>query len=647
MRLEAGGKVLDVEPDEFPRFTFALDDIEDITAVRGARSTTITVPATNANRQALGGYAMAEAGTDEMTCKVLEGTAAYFDGTANVTSRSNEEYNLSAIGSSSVWMQAMKDVNLRDLDMGATATVNEAFVENTWTDTTTPLYFPVVDYGSLELRAAGYNVPFTKVRPGIRVLNFLRRAFLDAGFALEFTGAFNELVPKLVILNNNNTIPISDAYKAQTSATFAADGTQILNTTVPTYEDVLFPSVISDPSGTYAGTGKYTAPFDLGSQPTLTVSLASTFLGGPGFLVVALQVYDYNTLSVVESKAYVMSSNNAGITDTFTFNTFQMGAGRDYGIRASCNYAGGGSVVTVITAAEITWDTQSIEWQSGLELDIAKQAPKMKALDCFKWMCNLFCLQVVTQGTAVKVGYYDEFYQPVSDGFTDLSARCDGDAVKVTDPVPSAYIFKHKEDSDDRLIADLRDRDGEYGAGDFKYSTGGNDDERDIEIGFAATAMATVFGELRVPALREVDAKLLEAPNPDAGFYPDTYDWEPRLMIADDLATGDWTFNGGARTTYPNCYSYSGSTSGLSTLFGVVSGTPGNVTRRWSNKLRRWIAPVLQVDVFWADHELMAFDPSKPVKAHDGQMAGFYYPQKVDQHRFGMGLSSETTLIPL
>ena len=86
MRLEVGGKVLDVEPEEFPRFTFALDDIEDITAVRGARSTTITVPATNANRQALGGYAMAEAGTDELTCKVLEGTAAYFDGTANVTS---------------------------------------------------------------------------------------------------------------------------------------------------------------------------------------------------------------------------------------------------------------------------------------------------------------------------------------------------------------------------------------------------------------------------------------------------------------------------------------------------------------------------------------------------------------------------------
>ena len=647
MRLEVGGKVLDVAPDEFPRFTFALDDIEDITAVRGARSTTITVPATNANRQALGGYAMAEEGTDEMTCKVLEGTAAYFDGTANVTTRSNEEYNLSAIGSSALWMQAMKDVNLRDLNLGATETVNEAFVENTWTDTTTPLYFPVVDYGSLELRASGYNVPFTKVRPGIRVLNFLRRAFLDAGFALEFTGAFNELVPKLVILNNNNTIPISDAYKAQTSAVYASAGPQVLNTTVPTYEQVLFPTSISDPSGTNDGTGKYTAPFDLGSQPTLTVSLASTFFGGFGIVSVYLQVYDFSTLSVVDARAYTMASNNAGITDTFTFNPFRLGAGRDYGIRAICSYTGIGSALTIITNAQITWATQAIEWQSGLELDIAKQAPRMKVLDCFKWMCNQFCLQVTTEGTAVKVGYYDEFYKPVSDGFTDLSTRCDGDAVKVTDPVPSAYIFRQKEDSDDRLIADLLDRDGEYGAGDFKYSTGGNDDERDIEVGFAATAMATVCETLRVPALRDRDAKLLEAPNPDAGFYPDSYAWEPRLMIADGVADGAWTFNGGARTTYPNCYSYSGSTSGLSTLFGVVSGTPGNVTRRWANKLRRWIAPVLQVDVFWADHELMAFDPSKPVKAHDGQMAGFYYPQKVDQHRFGMGLSSETTLIPL
>ena len=647
MRLEVGGKVLDVAPDEFPRFTFALDDIEDITAIRGSKSTTITVPATNANRLALGGYAMAETGTDEMTCKVLEGTAAYFDGTANVTSRSNEEYNLSAIGSNSLWMQAMKDVSLRDLDMGATGTVDDAFVINTWTDTTTPLYFPVVDYGSLELRAPGYNVAFTKLRPSIRILNFLRRAFLDAGFALEFTGAFNELVPKLVILNNVDTIPISDAYKAQTSATFASTTPQILNTTTPTYEDVTFPSVINDPSGAYSGTGKYTAPFDLGSQPTLTVSLASTFHGTFGIVHVFLEVYDYSTLSVVDGREYTMQTGNEGITDTFTFTSFRLGVGRSYGIRAICDYTGVGHVVTVITAAQITWATQAIEWQSGLELDIAKQAPKMKVLDCFKWVCTEFCLHVKTEGTSVKVGYYDEFYRPVSEGFTDLSTRCDGDAVKVTEPVPSAYIFRHKEDSDDRLIADLLDRDGDYGAGDFKYSTGGNDDERDIEIGFAATAMATILGSLRVPALRDRDAKLLEAPNVDAGFYPDSYGWEPRLMIADGLATGAWTYNGNGRTTYPNCYSYSGSASGQSTLFGTVNGTPGNVTRRWMNKLRRWVAPVLQVDVFWADHELMNFDPSKPVKAHDGQMAGFYYPQKVDQHRFGMGLSSETSLIPL
>ena len=642
MRALLGGKELDLPTDQVPAFTFAVEDSEDIGLVRGDESSQVAIPATAANRTAAGGYAMSEIAPRVLPFQIATGTASLFDGTAFIRRRSDREINFYAVGSNANWMAALGDKRLRSLDMGATETVDRAYVVNTWDDTTTSLYFPVVDFGSFRFRAAGYDVPFDKLRPGIRVAPFLQKAFGDAGYTLATLGRFNTLFPKLVLLNTNEEIPISDGYLEDKGATFSKATSQTVSAFGYPFIELTFPTVVSDPSTTYTAPGRYAAPLILDSEPTLTINLQGTFLAATGWVSITVQVYDFTASVVHSEKTYTITTTNTSVTDSYAFPSLTMAAGNEYGIRIQCVHVGTGTVVTNVNTASISWLTKAVPFQSGVSLDIAKQAPDMKVAELVKWLCNLYDLIPQTNGNNVTLTHYDDFYRPASEGYTDLTGRVTGVTTKVTDGLPSAYVFKHKEDDRDQIITALKVTGGPYAGGDYRFDAGGEGKEKEVEIGLAATGMITVFDTLRVPALRDIEGEAV------GGFYPDRYGWEPRLCIADGLETGAWTYAGAGETSYPNCYSYGGSIGGTySTLFGSIQGSVGVVTREWLTRLGRRIKPMMECEVIWRDHELMRFNPSKPVLAHDGQTERFYYPMEVEQHRFGSGRPSKTTLIPL
>ena len=82
-------------------------------------------------------------------------------------------------------------------------------------------------------------------------------------------------------------------------------------------------------------------------------------------------------------------------------------------------------------------------------------------------------------------------------------------------------------------------------------------------------------------------------------------------------------------------------------MFLDVTDQTGTVQKHWLNRITRWTAPRLKLDAVWADHEIAALDVTRQVKASDGIIDGIYYVLEINQHRFGIGEPSETTLVPL
>lgn len=652
MRAIIDGTEIDIARDELPRFTYSTEDLDDIAAIRGSRSTTLRVPATNRNRRILGGYAMSEAHRTGMDFKVVDGSAVQFDGTAYVRERSDAEATFIAVGDNAGWISAIGGVKLREIAMGGTDIIDRSYVIGTWTDENDPLYFPVIDYGNLEFRPWLDNVEFQYLRPAIRPWKFITKAFADKGYHIGASGRFAPLWKKLVMPNVNKTIPISDSYKASTSATFSSGGQALGIIANNTWVEVGFGIVNDDPSGAYTGGGRYTVPFTLSTSISLRLSARAINLNG-GAMTVTVQLYNFTTNDVIQQRTYPpLSPLNAGIAEVFTFNPLTVAVGNQIGFRI--RYVRlldpGDNASLTIESASCIYNTMAVEYQSGVQLDIASQAPDLKVIDVLKWICSLYCIRVSTRGSAITLSHYDDAMADPSDGFVDLSRRTTGLAVKVTDQTPSRVLFLHERDDKDRLVNFLLSTQGDYGAGDALIDVGGDGDEKEVKVGFASTAMAIVLDEIEVPAMRNEDSEL------SGSYYADTYAWRPRLLVADGLQPSLWNYAGGQLTEAPRCYSYdTGNGGAYSSLFGSIardadeatSGGIGNVSRHWVERVRRWAGPRLQVLAYWHDHEVASLDLCKPVRVHDGQMPGYYYLMELEQHRFGMGIASRTTLVPL
>lgn len=646
------GLELDLAPESFPAFTFRSEGLDDIALVAGDKATTLELPATTRNRMILGGPVMAERSSDTGAFTVAQGTAALFTGTGQVIERSEAGYRIAVVGGNANWMTALKDKRLRDVPMGASVPISRAMIEQTWTDETTSLYWPVVDYGNLENRPGGDNVSLLYLRPGIRVKPFMEMAFSEAGFGLIAEGAFARLWPKLVMPNTNDSIPISEAYLYQSSAEFRKATGQTITLSPVSYQEVTFPTVFSDPGGTYTGTGRYTAPYDLTTTITATLALRATLFGLDA-IQVRIQLWDFTAGAAIGPEVTRnLTVWSPTLTETIVMGGLSIVAGRQIGMRVRGTYFGSNPITQLsIDNGSIIFSTQSVPLQTGIEIDIAGQSPDERVLDVLKWIGRLYCLSFDTRGPSVVMRFHDDYHLPPSAGYFDLDGRIDMAPVKLTEPAPSSFIFKHKVEEKDRLAAEARERGGRFKAGDARIATGGYDDEKEIEVGFAATFMAYVLDSLRVPALRNIDG----VPN-IGGLYPDRYGWAPRLLIADGITDADWNWGGVNYQYAPQCYSFNESLSAPSgTLFGDMvedvrldtRAVAGTVSLHWGERIRRFIAPRLQVPVLWHDHELSGFDRRTAVKCSDGYNDSFYHVEEIEQHRFGTGRLARTTLIPL
>lgn len=677
IRIEIDGTALDLDPQELPGFYYALQDLIDLSALKGSRSTTMRIPATAQVRAALGGWSMSEEADEApLPFRVTTGGAVIFSGKAKVISRSADEYEVVAIGDNAAWKDGASSLRLREIPMGISEDVTKALQESTWTDEDSLLYFPLISYGALKARANNYNVAVGYLRPALRVWNILKLGFAILGYSIEAKRSLLATCKKFVLPNTTsetfsiNTDPNDIALRMyQVQDNSDREFTQaVAPPSDPVPDSIDFPNR----DGNF---GVAPGRFEPNFNGYVAVSMVANFrvdrwdgpVNGNGIYTYTINyvLFDYtdNAVKATVSRNYNGSNGNPSQpNDPFiVFPTIEVVSGHSYGVAMysdSSQYLLSGDVlngftvgaVTIYDATETNWLTNFLLYSADKPLIINTAAPDITLLELLKWWTINQNITVRTDELTkhVTFEYYDDFCRPITEGL-DRTYRIDhtDPPRKVTDILPKSYQFRWEEDSKDNLVEVInRTRVGEapYGGYDHPVATG-QDSPETVDIGFAPTAMeALLGGQVYIPALHSNQNE--EDIN---GFIADEYDWTPRLLYADGLANGGWTYAGDVETEYPRCYFVWPETGRNNLSFGnetaVGSVTAGTVATRWRNRLRRSTAPTLEAFLRLYDHELMGFDFGRPIYLNDGQHGSWFYIIEVKRHQFLADRTTEVKMV--
>ena len=682
IRFEIDGKPIDLDPRELPGFYYALQDLIDLDALKGSRSTTMQLPATDQVRAALGGWSIAEEFDERpLDFKVTTGSAVIFSGKAKVISRSANTYEVVAVGNNAAWKDAAGSLSLRQVDMGLTPNITAAYQEATWTDEDNIVYFPLIDYGGLTSRPYLYNVTPQSLRPALRVWHVLRKAFAQLGYSIEAKRGLAANCKKFVLPNTTtNTFSQSDNVFAEVlrmsrqgaqpntwdlqpvNAAFAGTPIQL---DLPTF---------TGPS--YATPGSFEPATDCQVRVELGLhwavdSWVGPFLNQQGAVQYTLNaaIYDFTASEIVSTttpifRQHIVASNYSPIPQSAIrdFAEFTAVAGHTYGIclfSPQWNYfvAGGplyGTVqsdsIRTLEATYASWQSSTQFYTTGFPLVVNTAAPDISVLDLVKWWTINQNIVVRTDEITkhVTFEYYDDFCRPIDEGL-DWTYRIDHSDPprKVTDVLPRAYNFRFEEDSDDIGVFEInKGREGlaPYGGHNEPLPTG-QESALDVTIGFAPTEMVASLDKfLYIPRLLSKESEQ------DAqGFYSNYYDHAPRLLYADGLELGNWSFNNVTVEEYPRCYFIWGEAGRVNIAFGNEAQegglATGSVATRWRNRLRRSTAPTVEGFLRLHDYELTDFDFGKPLYMNDGHHGSWFYLIEIKRHQFLADATTEVKLV--
>lgn len=633
----------EVNIEEAPAFSFSLYDHIELGRVRGDNSTNIDVVLTNAARRVLGSSSMQEVPAQRShVLRIGEEGATYWKGDVRVESWADLVARCSSVGGNGSWIDKVKQMRLREIPMGESLTITSDQMAQTWEDEDDPLYFPLINYGSFSDRNSAYVVTATKLRPAIRLMHFLKRAFQEVGYSLNAQGRFATLFPKLVCPQTSDNVGASQTVKDENFTSFYLATTKVFAsppTNAPAFP--LTDTIDVDLAGNGSGGDIFTAPFDMTVQVRISGDLLTV---GP--TLVPYQVYWY--LRDVATTARVGPVSWFSVLNgTVTFFD-----GNDAIIQADLVNGQQVELVWVptlpITSAsfdkiKVSYTVTDTPFVEDIRINIADAAPDMSVAEALKSIVGIDNLAVVTNDMtgSVDLWFFDDFLLPIEQG-VDWRGRENQEtkARKIEPAIPQSYGFRYAEDDGD---SDLLFWNGYlaypgYGNGDYNLSNG-YDKPKEVEVDFAATAMAETFGTCFIPVMRK-----------DSGTYQvDYYDREPRILISDGLAPGEWNYNGLARTEYPRCYfvapgeRYSLAFGDDNTFGQAATGTIGS----YYNSRLQGINDrfVLEIELRLMDDELIALDFRAPVMVSDGYADGWYYILTVSQKRFGVDEYTKVQLV--
>lgn len=669
MRATINDKEIFLDAKQLPAITLSINSITDPDQIAGAMTTTIKALATREIKQVLGTEFMAQ--VDRPSRPVLRiGSGGVDDFRSNiiVRSRNRDVYELLGASGNATWFEYAKRTNLRDFDFGQSyAPLGNDYVSSTWTDEDQLLYFPLMDFGGFEGRADTYMVQRWRMRPGMRVHRLIDTVLEPTGLRMVPKGSLARIWKKFVVVDPAETPLTEHFYGNPQGATVQPAGSAAysltdLGTTPDAYP---LTTVVFDPASHVTG-AIYDAPF----TNTIDVRVDGVGLLPDPFDLPAdgdifyLHVYDFtdDVPLATSYKEFQAAVDPNGVRWWTTFNNVEVIAGHDIGI-AIQRSVGGYSGTTDINAEAIVsyspfdpfftpsyfkFDDEDFSTflLNGIEMPIQQEtaAPDMTLMDLVKAIANNQCLafNTVQDSGIIEVWYEREYMRSPVPGLAsrDWSARVDHTSApnKIFDEMPRRLRFRWQEDSGDkelmRAVA-LSDY-PHYGNADFDLPDAYGK-EKTVQMPFAASAMGEIFTDVVVPILRDINT----------AFQVDNYDRQPRLLIADGLAAGDWTFSAISQSLYPNCYFVTPDVDGYAIHFDNASaGYAGTVPTAWASRLVRMRdSRILDAELLLRDHEIQDFDHGMPTLVDDGSGPAWYYVQEIFQHQFGRNIPTKCLLV--
>lgn len=670
--ITAGGVTREVfvDGDQAPAFTLSLSDLLDPSSIRGTRSSTIRILNTPESRAVLGSEAMMSIGPDRPTIKFLDGGIDVFTSEIVVLRSDRNVFECAAVGGNAMWFEWAKKTKLSALDLGISERIIASVIADTWTNAPGAMYFPLIDFGSLEDRAITYEVPADVIRPGVGLKYALAHGFNSQDWHFSAKGLFADHLKKMVVHNGGrNAKSIDDGNGANTIAAHMT-----VNPDTP-YSFKRYGGANPDPvdlsdltitlgSSMMSGTSEsYLADRDLTmhtSFVTLRIGIPTGYVGYR-FRVVLWDRTDGRELAGVWSRE-MTGGDSSPFEFTGTLPKAYVLNGHDVHFAVLLDDAFGSASYTGSLSNgppnQINYDPE-VPYLYDSKLIIGTAAPDLTIIDVLKgindWRGLVF--NTLPLQRRIEVWYDDEFFRPLTaTDKRDMRGRIDHTVApaKLNQQLPVRFLYRFKEDKNDREVSRITRLIGAPGYANADVEIGGYMDERTVTLPFAATAMGSILDdELMVPVIRRVDGD----------YQVDYFDIEPRILIADGQASANWTLQadpvlGTAPTDlsyYPKCYFLWPGGRNIPMAFGeaihLAKGFGPNLTlgTTKTSALRR-IQRMANSKVFegyaaWDDFELTELDFGQATVVHDGHSEGTYYVQKVGDRRLGQDRFSKTLFI--
>lgn len=221
-------EVFELDIDTFNTSTiFALENLQDITKRNDTITYDIKLLRTKNNNIALGNlYDISTFSSPQYTqqlghnftpnqfvnCQLFEDNTQLLKGKLQILDFNKTEYNAVITGEVVSLMLNIKDRYLHELDsLSQTTLYNYTYITPTWTSTTSPYIFPMLDYG-IDYRTGNFdpydnNFEFNNFRPAFYLKSYLNAIF--KGFRFDDTKQVYTQKKEDNTLLNNNTVDLS------------------------------------------------------------------------------------------------------------------------------------------------------------------------------------------------------------------------------------------------------------------------------------------------------------------------------------------------------------------------------------------------------------------------------------------------------
>lgn len=647
MRTVIGDTELYLAPDDLPEFSYSLTDLTDPSKVKGSTSTSFDLPATNGTRIALGGAGLQEEATGDLPIRIGAEGQVLFDGRCRPVEWTDEVVTIEAYGDNATWIADAKNTKANTVNVGNSGPVENTMQEASWTDEDRADVYPLIDYGRFTASTPS-NVVEDWLYPAVRVWKVLQVFFQERGFTVKAEGSFKRLFKKLIIPYNGGAITFNGEYYKPQSIRLSLSASVVTTS-------LSFDTLLMDDAG-IAGPGPASYDrFDPVVSGTWDFRFNGSFtiLRGPVTpqastqLIINLQRLEgISTWQTVQQRRFSIPSQGAGTTSTFTFDgtlfAYQMEQGETYRIRVG-TFADFGADDTITMNAGSTLEvllTSWAGWQDLVDFDIAGSIDKsLTVADIISSITNIFRLVVRTDQATGEVVFQhlDDYLRQIDSGldWRDRLSHNDPPA-KVKMDLPSRYRFKYAEDTSDKRLR-LYEEYYKVPLGEGVYEMGGNGDEKEVSVKFAATDETERFDGLIIPVINKDD---------EGSSGVDHFKTKPRILIFDGLADGNWTFDGVARTQFPRAYFQGSGVPDTSMSFGG-DWRKGTLLNYWRNSLERMKLPYLRGEFRVYDDEFNGFDFARPRLVNDGHGDVWMYVQSVKGKKFGDDDLVECELIPV